>query len=87
MNAIIDPNYELPNISHQNILLKNIIGEGTAIIKSIHWMKAVLCFIQCIGEFGIVYQAEITSTQTGEKQTVAAKTIKGIKHCKETAYQ
>ena len=28
IDAIIDPNYELPNISRQNLSLKNIIGEG-----------------------------------------------------------
>ena len=31
-----------------------------------------------VGEFGIVYHAELALTQTGEKQAVAAKTIKGI---------
>ena len=74
-DAIIDPNYELPNISHQNLSLKNIIGEGMLRTKSSKPLK-LHCF-HCVGQFGVVYHAEVL-TQTGEKRNMAAKTLKGI---------
>ena len=76
--AIIDPNYEPPNISRHDLSLKNIIGEGMTVLFIILKVEPTettyFMIIHCVGEFGVVYRAEV---MMGEKQSVAAKTIKG----------
>ena len=86
-NAIlIDPVYELLNISHQNLSLKNVIGEGIILLYASLLspialgtsLKSIVIYnCKIIGEFGIVYHAVVTLAHSGEKQTVAAKTVKG----------